>query len=93
MEVSKMAKKKNPQIHLRRSDVERMKKEITDDAVKNAFAIFLMVMHDKWWFGIKRLNRLFRHICDLSEQVGDGYVSVAQLKKILSEEMNIEIAG
>ncbi len=88
-----MAKKKNPQVTLRRSDVERMKREMTDDAVKNAFAIFLMVMHDKWGFGIKRLNRLFKHICDLSEQVGDGYVSTAEIKKILREEMNIVIEG
>ena len=88
-----MAKKKNPQIQLRRSDIDRMKKEITDDAVKSAFAIFLMVMHDKWGFGMKRLNRLFKNICELSEQVGDGYVSTAQLKKILKEEMGIVIEG
>ncbi len=86
-------KKKNPHIHLRRSDVDRMKKDITDDAVRSAFAIFLMVMRDKWGFGHKRLNRLFKHICDLSVQVGDGYVSVAEIKKILKEEMGIVIEG
>lgn len=86
-------KKKNPHITLRRSDVERMKKEVTTDAVKNAFAIFLMVMHDKWGFGAKRLNRLFGHICELSDLVGEGYVSTAEIKKILREEMNIVIEG
>lgn len=84
-------KKKNPHIHLRRSDVERIKREVTTDAVQSAFAIFLMVMRDKWGFGAKRLNRLFKHICELSEQVGDGYVSTAEIKKILKEEMNITI--
>jgi hypothetical protein len=84
-------KKKNPHINLRRSDVERMKREVTTDAVESAFAIFLMVMRDKWGFGAKRLNRLFKHICELSEQVGDGYVSTAEIKKILKEEMNIVI--
>ena len=88
-----MAKKKNPHINLRRSDVERMKREITDDAVKNAFAIFLMVMHDKWGFGMKRLNRLFGHICELSDLVGDRYVSVAEIKKTLRDEMGIVIEG
>ena len=87
------AKKKNPQVTLRRSDVERMKKQITEDAVKSAFAIFLMVMRDKWGFGAKRLNRLFDHICGLSEQVDEGYVSTAQLKKILKDEMGIVIEG
>lgn len=87
------AKKKNPQVTLRRSDVERMKKQITEDAVKSAFAIFLMVMRDKWGFGAKRLNRLFKHICELSEQVDEGYVSTTQLKKILKDEMGIVIEG
>lgn len=86
-------KKKNPHITLRRSDVERIKREVTTDAVKSAFAIFLMVMHDKWGFGKKRLNRLFGHICNLSDQVGEGYVSTAELKKILKDEMNIVIEG
>ena len=88
-----MAKKKNPHINLRRSDVDRMKREITDDAVRNAFAIFLMVMRDKWGFGHKRLNRLYKHICDLSVQVGDGYISTAEIKRILREEVNIVIEG
>ena len=86
-------KKKNPHISLRRSDVERIKKEVTTDAVKSAFAIFLMVMHDKWGFGKKRLNRLFGNICDLSDMVGEGYVSTAELKRILKDEMNIVIEG
>jgi hypothetical protein len=86
-------KKKNPHITLRGSDVKRMKKETTHDAVVSAFAIFLMVMHDKWGFGAIRLNRLFKHICELSELVGDGYVSVAEIKKTLREEMNIIIGS
>ena len=86
-------KKKNPHINLRKSDVERIKKSVTSDAVQNAFAIFLMVMRDKWGFGAKRLNRLFKHICDLSEMVGDGYISTAEIKKTLREEMGIEIGG
>lgn len=86
-------KKKTPHINLRKSDVERIKKNVTSDAVQSAFAIFLMVMRDKWGFGAKRLNRLFKHICDLSEMVGDGYISTAEIKKMLREEMGIEIGG
>ena len=88
-----MAKKKNPHINLRRSDIDRMKKEVTTDAVKSAFAIFLTVMRDKWGFGHKRLNRLYKQIGDLSEQVGEGYISMAEIKRILREEMGIVIEG
>ena len=87
------SKKKNPHINLRRSDVERIKREVTTDAVWSAFAIFLMVMHDKWGFGAIRLNRLFNHICELSELVGDGYVSTAEIKKMLRDEMGIVIGS
>lgn len=86
-------KKKNPSINLRRSDVERIKREVTNDAVASAFAIFLMVMHDKWGFGAKRLNRLFKQICELSDLVGDGYISTAEIKKTLRDEMNIVIGS
>lgn len=85
------SKKKNPHVTLRKSDVERIKREVTNDAVSSAFAIFLMVMRDKWGFGAIRLNRLFKHICELSELVGDGYVSTAEIKKMLRDEMGIVI--
>lgn len=88
-----MKKKKNPHINLRRSDVERMKKEITTDAINSAFAIFLMVMRDKWGFGAKRLNRLFKHICELSSLIDDGYISTPEIRRTLQEEMNIVIGG
>ena len=38
----KMKKKKNPHINLRRSDVERIKRELTDEAVRNAFAAAIL---------------------------------------------------
>lgn len=85
------SKKKNPHINLRRSDVERIKREVTTDAVSSAFAIFLMVMRDKWGFGHKRLNRLYKHICELSGMVEDGYISTAEIKRTLRDEMNIVI--
>ena len=73
--------------------MDRIKREITNDAVSSAFTIFLTVMRDKWGFGHKRLNRLYNQIVDLSETIGEGYISVDKLKQILKDEMGIVISG
>ena len=88
-----MAKKKNPSVSLKKSDVERMKKEITKDAVSNAFVLLFTVMHDKWGFGHKRLARLMKQINELSEMVTETphCVTFEQLKNNLKDELNIEI--
>ena len=88
-----MAKKKNPSVSLKRSDVERMKKEITNDAIRSAFVLFFTVMHNKWGFGRRRLSRLMKQITELSEMVNESphCVTMEQLKKNLKEELNIEI--
>ena len=46
-----MAKKKNPNVTLKQSDIRRMKEEITKSSVEKALIIFFTVMHDKWGFG------------------------------------------
>lgn len=86
-------KKKNPQITLKQTELERIRKDYTDNGVNGAFAIFLTVMRDKWGFGHKRLNRLYNQIIELSEIIGEGYVSVDNLKEILRNEMGINIKG
>lgn len=87
-----MAKKKNPSVALKKSDVERMKKTVTQDAVNSAFTIFFTVMHDKWGFGRKRLSRMFKQIVEYSEMVNGTprTVTIDQLKKVLKDELNID---
>ena len=87
-----MAKKKNPSVSLKRSDVERIKKAVTSDAVNSAFTIFFTVMHDKWGFGRKRLSRMFKQITELSEMVNETprCVTIDQLKKALKDELGID---
>ena len=87
-----MAKKKNPSVSLKKSDVERMKKAVTQDAVNSAFTIFFTVMHDKWGFGRKRLSRMFKQVTELSEMVNETprCVTIDQLKKALKDELGID---
>lgn len=86
-----MAKKKNPQIILKQSDVRRIKEEVTRSATENAFVLFFTVLHNKWGFGRKRLTRVFKQVEALAAMVNETphTVTVEQLKKALVEDLGV----
>ena len=88
-----MAKKKNPHITLKQSDVRRIKEEVTRSATESAFVLFFTVMHDKWGFGYKRLSRIFRQVEELASMVNETphTVTIEQLKKALLDELGIRL--
>lgn len=87
-----MAKKKNPQIILKQSDVRRIKEEVTRSATENAFVLFFTIMHDKHGYGRKRLTRLFKEVEYLASMVNETphTVTIEQLKKALRDETRID---
>lgn len=86
-----MAKKKNPHIILKQSDVRRIKEEVTRSATESAFVLFFTVMHDKWGFGHKRLARIFKQVEELASMVNETphTVTIEQLKKSLVDNLGI----
>lgn len=84
-----MKNKKNPCVHLKASDVKRMKNEIKNEAVTAALVIFLTVMRDKFGYGVTRIKRIYEEINKLSQSISEGYVSLYDLKKVLEDEAGI----
>lgn len=87
-----MAKKKNPHITLKQSDVRRIKEDVTRSATENAFVLFFTVMHDKHGYGRKRLTRLFKEVEYLASMVNETphCVTIEQLKKALRDDTGID---
>ena len=87
-----MAKKKNPHITLKQSDVRRIKEEVTRSATEGALVLFFTVMHDKHGYGRKRLKRLFKEVEYLASMVNETphTVTIEQLKKSLVEDLGIK---
>ena len=81
--------KKNPCVHLKESDVRRMKNEAKDKAINFAIVIFLSVMRDKFGYGVVRLKRIYDEINKLSQSISEGYVSLYDLQKVLEDEAGI----
>ena len=88
-----MAKKKNPHITLKQSDVRRIKEEVTRSATENAFVLFFTVMHDKWGFGRRRITRIFKQVEYLASMVNEipHTVTIEQLKKSLVEDLGVKL--
>lgn len=88
-----MSKKKtNPnRIPATMADVNKAKAKAQEEAVKIATAIFFTVMRDKEGWGVKRLQRLWDEVNELSDSLSRGYVSVKDLLWVLNEEAGIVI--
>lgn len=84
--------KKNPARQLRESDIRKIKKQTTDDAIKYALVIFFSVMRDNEGYGVKRLKRVYDGINYLSDSISKGYVKIDDLERVLWEEANIKMS-
>ena len=80
-------KKINPQRRpATQADVKKAKKQARDQAIRIAWAIMFTCLRDKEGWGKKRLRRLWNEVEDLSDSIGKGYVSIADLLKVLEDD-------
>lgn len=81
--------KKNPRSRpATQADVKKAWEKGVLDGVANASAIFLTVLVDKFG-GADHVKDVWLEINKLSEEVKERRVSVADLRRVLSEEYNI----
>lgn len=73
------------------ADVQRAKRDAQDEVIKMTWSIFFTVMRDKEGYGVKRLQRLWGEVNELSDSIANGYVSVTDLRKALMEEAGINL--
>ena len=60
-------------------------------ATNAILAVMCIQLHDKWGWGQVRLTRLLDQVQETFDAIDEKYVSVEDLKKILSDEIGIEI--
>ena len=90
MPVSKNRKmKRQKHIQITESELKKIKKQATQETVRHVHVLFFTVMRDKEGYGVKRLQRLYAEVEDLSDSVNRGYVTISDLFKVLEEESGI----
>lgn len=73
------------------ADVEKAKKQATNEAVSLAMTIFLTVLKDKNGFSNEELVDTWKNVERLSESITDGYVNIYDLRTVLREEYEIYV--
>lgn len=90
-----MASRKNRQIILKESEIRKIKKEVTNSAVRDAFVLLFTVLHDKHGFGSKRLNEVVKEVTELAGIINDPKcgVSIDKLNDVLRNELGVNVMG
>ena len=73
------------------ADVERAKKEASSEAISLAMALFLTVILDKY-DGAEYIQSIWNDVNKLSQEVSEGRVNLWDLKQVLLEEYEVELA-
>ena len=73
------------------ADVEKAKKQATNEAVSLAMTIFLTVLKDKNGFSNEELLDTWKNVESLSDSITDGYVTIYDLRTVLREEYEIYV--
>ena len=84
-------KKKNPCIHLKQSDVNKLKNDSTNIGIRYAMVIFLYVMREKEGYGDKRIKRVYDEMNDVVDSINKGYINLNDLEHVLSLEYDLTI--
>jgi len=62
-----------------------------DFAVKGMIASFVIALHDKWGWGHVRIKRLLKQVDDVFDSIDKNYVSIEDLRKVILNEIGIEL--
>lgn len=92
-------KSKEPTYNLTMVQIENLKKQATDEAVRKVvrfamaknFYFSMMVLRDKYGFGKKRLGDFMEYMADLYDSFGDGYLSLEDMEITIFEETGVRI--
>ena len=88
----KPSKKTNPRRRpATQADVLRARDKAVSDAVPLGIVIFFTVLLDKEGAEKETLHRVWNEVNELSDSINQGYVTEADLRRVLREEYDIFI--
>jgi hypothetical protein len=81
--------------NLSKADIKKIKDEAMTEAIDKAFILMLglpvMVLHDKFGFGAKRLERLTDEVLELYDSYNKGFLTLDDIMNTLKEETGLEL--
>lgn len=72
---------------------EDLYKDVEDKIFEALLGLPILVLHDKFGFGRKRLGRFIQHVMRNIDYLDEGYYTHADLRKTLFDEVGVEISN
>jgi len=89
--MSKKHKVNPRRVPVSQADIDHAKIKAQQASIQFTTALVLTVLRDKFGFGPVRLKRVWGGVNDLADSVVKGYVTKADLERVLVEEAGITI--
>lgn len=94
--LAKSAQKEKEKTYvLTQAQIDEMKLEAVNEATRKAFLMFLsipvMVLHDKFGFGKRRLDKLMHYCLAWYEAIQNNETKLMELVKIAENECGIKV--
>lgn len=95
--AAKELRKSEKVYNVKRSDLEHLHDEALRSVARRVIPMVLytslMVLHDKYGFGRKRLGDFTEEVFKLYEAIDQQFVSFEDLAKAIEEETGVQISG
>ena len=87
-------KKKTPTYNLTWQQIEKIKQDARNEAIKEAveraLVMPLLVLRDNWGFGPQRMERFIEQVSELMSDIEAGRLDLDDITGALEEEIGIE---
>lgn len=73
------------------AQVEKIQSELSRQMTRDYMACLLLVLHDEYGFGTKRLLNVFARVADMAEAINMGLLSFGDIRETLIKEVGIDV--
>jgi hypothetical protein len=89
MSKAKKVKKNPNKIPVSKADLEHAKSEAVEQAIEQVSLVFFSVLCDKYAWTVEQLSDLWGKVNYLSDSIGNGDITLADLRHSLKEEKQL----
>lgn len=73
------------------AQLDKIQADMSRQMTRDYMACLLLVLHDEYGFGNKRLLNVFARVADMAEALNQGLLTFADIRQTLIEEVNIDV--
>ena len=73
------------------AQLDKIQEEMSRQMTRDYMACLLLVLHDEYGFGNKRLLNVFARVADMAEALNQGLLTFSDIRQTLIEEVNIDV--